>query len=102
MSKSNSISQKIKPAKGYLLLEILKNEAPSKNWSAPNPDQIPQRGKVLAVGPDTFHETGDVFKPPAKKGDVVVHSGFGFEDIRVEMKEFRLCPFSKILAVIEE
>lgn len=89
----------IAPANGYLVLEILDDESP-KGFDVEDSDQIPQRGKVLAVGGDTFYE-GEVFKSPAKVGDIILHSGFGYEDVIVQGEKFRLCPFIKTVGVIK-
>ena len=88
------------PAPGYVVLEILENEQP-ESLSIAGTEDIPQRGKVLRVGPSTYYDTGEVFECPAEVGDVVVHSGHGFENFRVEGEQFRICPFNKILLVLE-
>lgn len=101
MSKLSSIAKIITPQKGYLLLEVLENEHPSTFQIADN-DQIPQRGRVLVVGPSTWHEgVHERFESPAEVGDVVLHSGFGYEDFRMQGHIFRMCPFSKVIATIK-
>jgi co-chaperonin GroES (HSP10) len=93
---------KIQPSPGYVLLEILENEKPS-SFIIADKDATPQRGKVLSIGDFTFHEGVDEeFHAPCKVGDAVIHSGYGYENIRVEGEQYRLCPFSKILAVIKK
>lgn len=98
--KVQEVASLIKPQKGYLLLEILENESPT-TYMLSNDDQIPQRGRVLVVGPDTWHEgVHERFESPARAGDIVLHSGFGFEDFYVQGEKLRLCPFSKVIGVI--
>ena len=92
----------ITPAKGYLLLEILENESP-ESIAMPASDQVPQRGKVIAVGGATWYETiHEVFRSPAKVGQIVVHSGFGFENVRIRGDEYRLLPFGKVLGIFND
>ena len=90
---------RITPVKGFLVLEVLENESPNSFDVADN-DQIPQRGRVLAVGTDTLHESGDVFKSPCKVGDTVIHSGFGYEDVYIDGERYRMCPFGKVLGIV--
>lgn len=89
------------PSNGYLILEILGNESPS-GISLAGTQDIPQRGRVLAVGDPTFYETGVKWISPANVGDVVVHSGHGYEDYTVKGKKYRACPFSKVMVVFEK
>ena len=99
MGKNNP-TKNIIVTKGYLLLEILENEQPV-GFSVEDKNQPAQRGKVLSVGDETFDEHGNKLESPAEIGDVVVHSAYGFENITHKDEEYRLCPFTKVLAVIK-
>lgn len=90
---------KLAPANGYLFLKPLDDEQ-TKGWKVAGVEEAPQRAKVLAVGGAMFHDSGELIGAPAKKGDIVVHSAFGFESIRHKGDQYLLCPFDKILAVI--
>ncbi len=96
MDKNSSI----KPSKGYVVAEPTDNEKPDGYTIVDN--ETPQRAKVLLVGENTYHTSGQEFKAPCGEGDTVIHSGFGFEDIKVEGKKLRLIPFDKILGVIND
>lgn len=99
MGKNNP-TKNIRIVRGYLLLDILENEQPT-SFIVEDKSEPAQRGKVLAVGSDTFDENGKELKSPAKVGDVVVHSAFGFENIKYKGEDYRLCPFTKVLAIIK-
>lgn len=86
-----------KPVKGFLLTKPQQNEQSSSFEIYDK--ETPQRAKVLVVGDSTYHTSGQVFESPCKPGDVIVHSAFGFEDIRSEGEHYRLIPFDKVLAV---
>jgi len=100
MSKSSSIPQ-LNPAKGYLFLDPIEDDQ-IEGVPVAGVDEKPQRAKVLAVGAYTYHTSGEKFEAPAKKGDIVIHSSFGFENIRYKGNEYRICPFDKILAVFKK
>lgn len=86
-----------KPVKGYVLAKPEGNE---QNSSFVIEDkETPQRAEVIKVGNDTWHVSGNKFSSPCKPGDTIVHSGFGYEDIRFEGEHYRLIPFDKVLAV---
>ena len=96
----SKLAQSLKVVRGYVLLEELENEKPS-DFLVEDDKEIPQRGRVLVVGDHIWHDNGDVYTSPAKLGDKVIHSAYGYEKITYEGKEYRVCPFSKILAVIK-
>jgi co-chaperonin GroES (HSP10) len=87
------------PVSGYLLTEPLEaNQA--VGWNAESDDEKPQLAKVLKVGPETWHEThGKRLKAPCKIGDTIIHSSFGFENIIIDGKDYRMVPFNKVLMV---
>ena len=98
----NPLAKSIIPSPGYILLQILDSESPT-SFSIVDKDQIPQRGKVIAVGESIFYpNTGNIYTSPVKVGDIVIHSAFGYENIKLEGEPYRICPFDKILAIIKE
>lgn len=96
----SKLAQSLKVVRGYVLLEELKNES-STSFSVEDDKEIPQRGKVLVVGDYIWHDNGDKYESPAKVGDKVIHSAYGYEIIAYEGKQYKVCPFSKILAIIK-
>jgi len=72
--KSNKIN--LQPTAGYILLEPF--EAETKTESGIYlPDSAegekPQKGKVLAIGPDEITDSGTKRVSPAKVGDTVIY-----------------------------
>ena len=60
----------------------------------------PERGKVVAVGPGKIEE-GRVVPMSVKKGQIVIFSKYGPDEIKVDGKEYFILSESNILAVIE-
>jgi len=96
------IAPEIQPLPGFALLEILENEG-VKGWEIEDEKQLPQRGRVLAIGSGTYYEySGKALECPVKVGDIIIHSSFGWERTIYKGMEYRFCPFQKILGVINE
>lgn len=90
------------PTAGYLLVEPY--EAETKTTSGIYlPDNAsgekPQKGKVLAVGPEEILESGKVRKSPVKAGDVVVYKKWGGSEVKIDGKEYLFAKFDDILAI---
>lgn len=87
------------PVRGFVLVKPLSDEQP-KQYIIEDSHETPHEAEVVAVGEDTWYESIDrEFKAPCKKGEKIVHSAFGFETIRIGGEEYRLVPFSKVLAI---
>ena len=103
---------KIKPARGYVLIESKEAEEVSAGGVI-LPDRvkgIPQRGKVLAVGEAfisphavyTIDYTAKSFSSiplPCRVGDTVIFKRFVDNRIKEEGKELLLVKFEDILAI---
>lgn len=93
----------LKPAPGYILIEP--QEAVKKTSSGivlpESHDEKPQKGKVLAVGPNCCCDDKkcDCMKSPCKSGDVVVYKKWGGNEYKVGDKEYLLVEFKDILAI---
>ena len=59
----------------------------------------PQKGKVLAIGPDELTESGLKRSSPAKVGDIVIYKKWGGNEVKVEGREYLFAKFEDILAV---
>ncbi|MBI4118238.1 MAG: co-chaperone GroES [Parcubacteria group bacterium] len=61
----------------------------------------PQMGKVVAVGEGKRNDNGDLVPMTVKKGNVVLFSKYGPDEIKVEGEEFLITSESNILAIIK-
>ncbi len=62
----------------------------------------PEQGKVVAVGTGKVLDNGQVRKPEIKKGDLVIFSKYGPNEIKVDDKEYLIAREDDILAIIEQ
>ncbi len=60
-----------------------------------------EQGKVIAVGPGKLNEAGKLVPVAVKKGQIVLFSKYGPDEIKVEGKEYYIISESNILATIE-
>ncbi|TSC77546.1 MAG: Co-chaperonin GroES [Parcubacteria group bacterium Gr01-1014_29] len=61
----------------------------------------PEQGKIIAVGPGKRGEDGKVIPMGVKKGQVVLFTKYGPNEIKVDGKEYLIAREEDILAVIE-
>ena len=62
----------------------------------------PERGVVIAVGPGKTTDEGKVIPISVKKGDVILFSKYGPDEIKIDDKEYYILSESQILAVLED
>lgn len=93
----------LKPAAGYLLIEPKEAEKQTSSGIVlpESHDEKPQKGKVLAVGPDEVLDSGQKRKAPCKAGDVVVYKKWGGNEYKVDEKELLFIKFDDILAIVK-
>lgn len=93
---------KIKPLRDQVLLEPLKEERKKGGIILPDTVQKerPEKAKVVAVGPGK-HEDGKLVPMSVKKGDVVLFTKYGPNEIKVDEKEYLIAREEDILAIIE-
>jgi chaperonin GroES len=89
----------IKPLADRVLIEPISVEDKTKSGII-LPDtadkERPEQGKVIAVGP------GQPDKPMSvKKGDVVIFTKYGPNEIKIDNKEYLIAKEEDILAIIE-
>lgn len=60
-----------------------------------------EQGVVLAVGPGRRDENGKMIPVAVKKGQKIVFSKYGPDEIKINDKEYYIVSESNILAVIE-
>lgn len=99
------MAKKIHPLGDRVLIEPMKEEEKTKSGIV-LPDTVqherPEQGKVIAVGPGKLNEDGDVMPMRVKKGDVVLFTKYGPNEVKVDNKEYLIAREDDILAVIEE
>ena len=94
---------KIKPLRDHVLLEPIKKEF--KRGSILLPETVekerPEQGKVVAVGHGRIDKDGKKIPMEIKKGDVVLFTKYGPNEIKVEDKEYLIAREEDILAIVE-
>ncbi len=61
----------------------------------------PEQGKVVAVGFGRMLESGQLMPLNVKKGDVVLFTKYGPQEVKVDGKEYLIAKEEDILAIIE-
>jgi chaperonin GroES len=93
---------RLKPTAGYLVLEPV--EAQTKTDSGiylpESAEEKPQKGTVVAIGPDEITEKGTKRTSPAKVGDVVIYKKWGGNEVKIDEVEYLFAKFEDILAVV--
>lgn len=98
----------IKPLGDRILVEIKKEEdrAGKTKSGIIIPETInkerPEEGVVVAVGPGRRLDDGTLVPVSVKKGQKVIFSKYGPDEIKVEDKEYLIVGESSLLAVIED
>jgi len=59
----------------------------------------PQQGSVIAVGPGRVLDDGSRAKMPVKKGDTVIYSKYGGNEIKLNGEEYLILDQESIYAV---
>lgn len=91
----------LKPTAGYVLIkpaEAIKR-TPSGIVLPESHDEKPQKGKVVAVGPDETTDSGQKRKAPCKIGDTVVYKKWGGNEYKIDDVEYLFIKFEDIMAV---
>ena len=93
---------KIKPLTDHVLLEPFKEEVKKGAIILPETVQKerPEKAKVIAVGPGKIAD-GKLVPINLKKGDVVLFTKYGPNEIKVDDKEYLIAREEDILAVLE-
>lgn len=60
----------------------------------------PEQGKVIAVGEGKMNDEGTILPMRVRKGDLVVFSKYGPDEIKVDNEEYYILREDSILAVI--
>ena len=99
------MSVNIKPLEDRILVQSLEAEQTTASGLV-IPDtakEKPQEGKVVAVGPGRFDESGEKRIPlDVKVGDVVIYSKYGGTEVKYTGTELLLLGARDILAIVEK
>lgn len=94
----------IKPLGDRVLIEPI-TEAEKTKAGIYLPDtaskERPEQGKVIAVGPGRMTDEGKRIPPTVKKGDVVLFTKYGPNEVKVDEKEYLIAREEDILAIIQ-
>ncbi|MFH0803652.1 MAG: co-chaperone GroES [Candidatus Tagabacteria bacterium] len=97
----------IKPLGDRVLVEPLSDEEREKTTKLGIviPDTVEkeksERGRVIAVGPGKITDEGKLIPLSVKKGQIVIFSKYGPDEIKVGNKEYYIIKEDNILAVLE-
>lgn len=100
---------RIKPLRDNILLESVREEKKKGGIILPETveKERPEKGRVLAVGPGKFDKNGKRIPLDVKKGDIVLFTKYGPNEIKVEDKktgkevEYLIAKEEDILAILE-
>ena len=95
----------IKPLADRVLIEPISVEEKTKSGII-IPDTIDkeksEQGKVVAVGPGKLNEKGELVSMNIKKGDIVLFTKYGPNEIKIDNKEYLIAREEDILAILEK
>lgn len=102
--KLTTITMKIKPLSDHVLIEPVVEE--QKKGGIILPDTVDrersEKGKVIAAGPGKPDKDGKMVPMEVKKGDIVLFTKYGPNQIKVDDKEYLIARQDDILAIIEK
>lgn len=97
-----TVSLKITPASGYILVEPTKTERKTASGIVlpDSHEEKPQKGKVLAVGGAEITESGVKREAPCKVGETVIYKEWGGNEYKEGEKEYLFIKFEDILGIV--
>ncbi len=98
-----TVSLKITPASGYILVEPTKTERKTASGIVlpDSHEEKPQKGKVLAVGGAEITEIGVKREAPCKVGETVIYKEWGGNEYKEGEKEYLFIKFEDILGIVK-
>ncbi|MBI2068521.1 MAG: co-chaperone GroES [Candidatus Yanofskybacteria bacterium] len=94
---------KIKPLSGHILLEPLREEKKKGGIILPETaeKERSEKGKVIAVGAGRPDKDGKKVLMEVKKGDIVIFTKYGPNEVKVGDKEYLIAKEDDILAILK-
>jgi chaperonin GroES len=92
----------LQPLGDRLIVEVLEEEEQTVSGIV-LPDtakEKPQRGRVLAVGPGSRNDKGELVPMDVAEGDEIIFAKYGDTEIKVEMDEVLILRESDVLAKV--
>ena len=102
MLKNNNMN--IKPLSDHILIEPVSQEEKTESGillPETAEKERPEQGKVIAVGPGRILSSGKRHPMEVKKGDRVLFTKYGPNEIKVGDKEYLIAKEEDILAILE-
>ncbi len=98
---------KLQPLGDRVVIEPLEKEKGGKTKAGIYlPETVdkerPEQGTIIAVGPGKVNDEGKRIPMNVKKGDVVLFTKYGPNEIKVDDKEYLIAREEDILAIIVE
>jgi len=94
----------IKPVSDHIVIEPISQEEKTKTGII-LPDtaskERPEQGKVIAVGPGRLLPNGKRRPMEVKKGDIVLFTKYGPNEVKINDKEYLIAKEEDILAILE-
>ena len=95
---------KIKPLSDHILIEPLDQEDKTKGGillPKTVEKERPEKGRCIAIGPGKRTSSGKIIPLSVKKGDVVLFTKYGPNEIKINDKEYLIAREEDILAILE-
>src|SRR5438128_2793649 len=92
----------LQPLGDRLIVEVLEEEETTIGGIV-LPDtakEKPQRGKILAVGPGSRNDKGDLVPMDVAEGDEIVFSKYGGTEVKVGLEDLLILRESDVLAKV--
>lgn len=95
---------KLRPLEDRVIIEPLTEGEKTKSglYLPDTAKEKPEQGKIIAVGPGRFDKEGKRIPMELKKGDKVLFTKYGPNEIKVGEKEYLIARQDDILAIIED
>jgi len=94
----------IKPVSDHIVIEPISQEEKTETGII-LPDtaskERPEQGKVIAVGPGRLLPNGKRRAMEVKKGDIVLFTKYGPNEVKIDDKEYLIAREEDILAILE-